>query len=91
MVETANSRNQETGPYKTVRCRKGLQEACRLIPKEVLAALLINRIIVQVAPGTNVCNLLTRYLRRTCLGRTPRTLGMGQGVAFESFSRKEVS
>lgn len=52
---------------------------------------LINRIIVQVAPGTNVCNLLTRYLRRTCLVRTPRTLGMGQRVAFESFSRNEVS
>ena len=31
------------------------------------------------------------YLRRSCLGRTPRTLGMGQGAAFESFSRNEVS
>lgn len=55
------------------------------------AQLLVNRIIVQVAASTNACNLLTRYLRGTCLGRMPRTLGMGQGVAFESFSRNEVS
>ena len=32
-----------------------------------------------------------RYLGCRCLGRTPRTFGMGQGAGFESFSRNEVS